>query len=89
MFPDRIASNTGWRFHVQNSYNLPKDQFEKIQGLTAEQLKAARKKLNSQTQDDEQMKEEIARNVAGGGDFNSLVQGDEARGAGQDRGVNR
>ena len=66
---------------MQNSYNLPDDQFKKIQGLTAEQIKAARKKLNSQTQDDEQMREEIARSVAQGGDFNSLVQGDERGGA--------
>ena len=73
---------------MQNSYNLPDEQFKKIQSLSGEQLKAAGKKAGSTSQDEEQMREAVAKHIAQGGDFNSLVQGDEAR-AGQDRGVNR
>ena len=59
---------------MQNNYNLPEEQFKKIQSLSGDQLKAAGKKLGSPQGDDEKAREAVARHIAQGGDMEQLFQ---------------
>lgn len=68
---------------MQNSYNLPDEQFKRIQSLSGEQLKAAGRKLGgTQQQNEDEIREAVARHIAQGGDMETLFERDE-------RGVNR